>query len=364
MAAKNELISSNPDSLNTDADYRAWIKDLSQRYRQSQVMAACGINAEQLRYYWLLGRDIVEMHIEERWGQGVIKQLSKDLTSTLDRKGFSVTSLGYMKRFYLLYPEAVRNLPPVGGEMAEMPQTNLPSIGGEMVNHIFCLPWSHHKAIIDTVHGNQQKALFFVRKSLQNQWGRTMLENMLSTNLYETQGQAATNFDVTLPQPEADLARDLIKGTYDLSFTDIREQYNERQLKDQLVSNIRQFLIELGRGFSFVGQEYRLSAAGHEKYIDLLFYIIPLHRYCVIEVKTTEFDFPDAGQLAGYMGMVDNILNTPQENNCIGLLICRKKNNLFAQYALSKIDAPIGITEYELNKILPTPEEIEKALQQ
>lgn len=115
MAAKNELISSNPDSLNTDADYRAWIKDLSQRYRQSQVMAACGINAEQLRYYWLLGRDIVEMHIEERWGQGVIKQLSKDLTSTLDRKGFSVTSLGYMKRFYLLYPEAVRNLPPVGG---------------------------------------------------------------------------------------------------------------------------------------------------------------------------------------------------------------------------------------------------------
>ncbi|MCQ2301250.1 MAG: DUF1016 N-terminal domain-containing protein [Bacteroidales bacterium] len=190
MATKNKLISSNPNNLNTDADYRAWIKDLGQRYRQSQVMAACGINAEQLRYYWMLGHDIVEMHIEERWGQGVIKQLSKDLTSTLDRKGFSVTSLGYMKRFYLLYPEVVRNLP---------------SVGGEMVNHIFSLPWSHHKAIIDTVHGNQQKALFFVRKSLQNQWGRTMLENMLSTILYETQGLAATNFDVTLPQPEADL---------------------------------------------------------------------------------------------------------------------------------------------------------------
>ena len=189
-----------------------------------------------------------------------------------------------------------------------------------------------------------------------------MLENMLATDLYEVHGQAATNFDITLPSPDADLANDLIKGAYNFGFAKISEKYNEAQLKDKLVEHIRQFLLELGRGFSFVGQEYRICAAGKEKYIDLLFYVIPLHRYCVVEVKITDFDFPYAGQLAGYMGMVDDILTGEGDNPCIGLLICRSKNNVFAQYALSRINAPIGIAEYELPRMLPTPEEIQQEL--
>ena len=227
---------------------------------------------------------------------------------------------------------------------------------------IFCVPWSHHQKIIDKAKGDTRKALFYVRKSLQNQWGRAMLVNMIDANLYETQGQGVNNFPVTLPSADSDLACDLFKGSYQFGFTKIAEHYNEAELKRKLVDNIRQFLLELGRGFSFVGQEYRLCAAGKEKFIDLLFYIIPLHRYCVIEVKTTEFDFPDAGQLAGYMGIVDDILNTEGDKDCIGLLICQSKNNLFAQYALSKINAPMGIAEYELNRILPTPKEIQQAL--
>jgi len=345
------------DVIISDPEYRAWVRDLGRRYMQSQVRAAVGLNAEQLKFYWSVGRDIVYMHVEERWGQGVIRQLSADLTNSLDRKGFSVTSLGYMKRFYLLYPEVQNILPPAEGELQ-----NLPPAGGEITESIFCIPWGHHKLIMDKVEGDQKKARFFVLKSLENQWGRGMLENMLSSNLYQTQGMSVNNFALTLPEAEADLARDLIKGTYQFGFTQIREQYNEAQLKNQLVDHIRKFLLELGRGFSFVGQEYRIVAAGKEKYVDLLFYIIPLHRYCLIEVKITEFDFPDAGQLAGYMGMVDDVLTGTDDNPCIGLLICRSKNDVFAQYALSRINAPIGVADYELYSQLPTPEELQREL--
>lgn len=368
--SNNKTKSTHPSaSILRDSDYSAWIDDLSRRYRQSQVRAAVGISAEQLKFYWSLGQDIVNLNAEARWGQGVIKQLSKDLTAKLDRKGFSVTSLGYMKRFYLLYPNAIRNLPPVEGKM--LPYSNLPPVGGEMYAPQFCIPWSHHKLIMDKVSGDSQKAIFFVCKTLQNQWGRAMLLNMLNTDLYEVQGTAATNFKATLPTADADLANDLIKGTYDFSFAQINENFNETQLKNSLIDNIQQFLIELGKGFAFVGKEYRICAGGKEKYIDLLFYIIPLHRYCVVEVKVTEFDFPDVGQLAGYMGMVDAVLNTSGDNDCIGLLICQSKNNVFARYSLSKFNAPIGVADYKLGKsgiprelqqLLPTEEEIQENL--
>ena len=355
MTMENDML-----SLTNDVEYLSWIKDLGKRYQASQIKAALHVNTELSKFYWSVGRDIVSMRLEERWGQGVMKQISHDLTVALDRKGFSVTSLGYMKRFYLLYPEACEICPQHEGKLSEI--RNYPQVGDEMQNPIFCIPWGHHKAIMDKVNGDSQKAMFFVLKSLQNQWGRAMLENMLATDLYEVHGQAATNFDITLPSPDADLANDLIKGAYNFGFAKISEKYNEAQLKDKLVEHIRQFLLELGRGFSFVGQEYRICAAGKEKYIDLLFYVIPLHRYCVVEVKITDFDFPYAGQLAGYMGMVDDILTGEGDNPCIGLLICRSKNNVFAQYALSRINAPIGIAEYELQGMLPTPEEIQQEL--
>ena len=350
-----------PSHIINDTDYRTWIRDIAGRYRQHQIKAAMHVADEMIKLYWSIGRDIVEMHVEERWGQSVLKQLSEDLSRELDKKGFSVTSLGYMKRFYLLYSEACRICPQVGGEIEK---SKLPSTWGQNMDLLFLVPWSHHKAIVDKVKGDAQKGLFYVRKSLQNQWGRAMLENMLNTDLYETSGKSVNNFEMTLPKADSDLARDLLKGAYNFGFAQISEQYNEAELKHKLVDNIQKFLIELGRGFSFVGKEYRICAAGKEKFIDLLFYVIPLHRYCVIEVKVTEFDFPDVGQLAGYMGMVDAVLNTPGDNECIGLLICQSKNNVFAQYALSKINAPIGVAEYELQRYLPTTEELEQRLKE
>ena len=205
--------------------------------------------------------------------------------------------------------------------------------------------------IIDKVKGDAKKGLFFARKSLDNNWGRAVLLNFLSTDLYERQGAAP----------------------YDFTFLPGKERYQEAELKDALIEHITRFLVELGKGFSYVGKEYRLVAGGKEKFIDLLFYIIPLHRYCVIEVKVTEFDFPDLGQLAGYVAMVDNLLNTEVEKPAIGLLICKEKNTVLARYALSTVSRPMGISEYEiarqqlpedLRNSLPTPEEIEDGLRE
>ena len=198
-----------------------------------------------------------------------------------------------------------------------------------------------------------------------------MLLNFLSSDLYERQGAAQTNFALTIPAPESDLAQELLKSPYDFTFLPGKERYQESELKDALIEHITRFLVELGKGFSYVGKEYRLVAGGKEKFIDLLFYIIPLHRYCVIEVKVTEFDFPDLGQLAGYVAMVDDLLNTEVEKPAIGLLICKEKNTVLARYALSTINRPMGISEYEvarqqlpddLKNALPSPEEIEQGL--
>lgn len=352
----------------TDSDYVHWIDELKRRYQRSQIKAAIKVNSEMLKFYWSMGKDIEERQFENRYGSHFYENLSRDLILALNnKKGFAPTSLWYTKSFYCLYSPLFSFL--------RQPAENFDDVNRRQLaddfEMLFCIPWTHHQKIIDKVKGNSQKAMFFVRKTWENQWGRGVLINFLNSDLYERQGLAQTNFKTTLPAVESDLAQQLLKDPYCFNFTQLKENYSEKELKKELIDKLSQFLLELGKGFSFVGQEYRLSAGGKDKYIDLLFYIIPLHRYCVIEVKTTEFDFQDIGQLAGYTAMVDDLLNTTQDNPSIGLLICREKNNVLARYALSRINAPIGISEYdvayqqlpkELQNKLPTTEEIEKSL--
>jgi predicted nuclease of restriction endonuclease-like (RecB) superfamily len=341
-----------------DKEYYDWISELSSRYRQSQIKAAVRVNSEMLRFYWSVGKDIEERQFDNRYGSHFYENLSRDLSSALNnRKGLAPTSLWYAKSFYSLYSPLFRNL----RHDAENSSTaNLRQVA-EDFEMLFCIPWTHHQKIIDKVKGNSQKALFFVRKTMENNWGRGTLLNFLSTDLYERQGAAQTNFALTMPKAESDLAQEYFKDPYRFEFAQLKEEYTEQELKDELMSKLTQFLLELGKGFSFVGREYRLSAGGKDKYIDLLFYIIPLHRYCVIEVKITEFDFPDIGQLAGYTAMVDDLLNTPQDNPSIGLLICKERNSVLARYALSRVSAPIGITKYELSQ-QPLPKELQDKL--
>ena len=354
--------------LHKDAEYKKWIQELSLRYRQSQVKASIRVNSEMLRFYWSVGKDITERQFDNKYGSHCYENLSKDLVDALNiKKGLAPTSLRYTKYFYQLYSPLFENRrqPADGLKDAIYRQP------AEELDLLFCIPWTHHQKIIDKVQGDSQKALFFVRKTWENQWGRGMLVNFLDTDLYEREGKALSNFSTVLPAVESDFAQQLIKDPYHFEFLQLNEKYSETELKDELMNKLSQFLLELGKGFSFVGREFRLSVGGKDKYIDLLFYIIPLHRYCVIEVKTTEFDFQDIGQLAGYTAMVDDLLNTPNDNPSIGLLICKERNAVLARYALSRINAPIGISKYELAQqqlpqdiqaVLPSVEEIENEL--
>ena len=339
-----------------DNDYLQWIQDLCKRYRQNQIKASMQINKGILAFYWELGKDIEERKYDNKYGSRFYENLSRDLSKVLDnKKGLAPTSLRYTKYFYCLYAPLFENC----------------RQDADNFNLLFSIPWSHHQKIIDKVKGDSNKALFFVRKTLENNWGRGVLVNFLETDLYERQGSALSNFKTTMPSIEGDLAQQMLKDPYNFNFIPLHEQYTEKELKDELMDKLSNFLLELGKGFSFVGREYRISAGGKDKYIDLLFYIIPLHCYCIVEVKTTEFDFQDVGQLAGYTAMVDELLNSKLDNPAIGLLICKEKNSVLAHYALSRINSPIGISEFiipkqqlpdELKDKLPSIEEIEKCM--
>ena len=363
-----------------DKDYTQWVEDLSVRYRQSQTKAAVRVNRELLKYYWELGRDIEEMHVEERWGQSVIKNLSVDLQlKNPNSTGLSRTNIYYAKKFYLLYSQYLKVVPQAVGQLEDgnAPQVTedssevVPQVVGQLEEMLFSIPWGHHRYLIDRYGTEPEKAFFYVKKTMKEGWSRDVLLNFMDSGLYEREGKALTNFTRTLPDEASDLAQELTKDPYNFAFTGITKPYNEQILKDALLANISQFLLELGTGFAYVGKEYRLQIGQKEKFIDLLFYNINLSCYVVIEVKIGEFDFQDLGQLSGYVVACNHILKKEgRDNPTIGLLICRQKDSLLAQYALEGSNLPLGISEYELSKLypkkvdgtIPTIEEIEAKL--
>jgi predicted nuclease of restriction endonuclease-like (RecB) superfamily len=349
-----------------DKDYSKWIQELSLRYRRSQIKAAVKVNQEMLQFYWDLGRDIVERDAENKYGSGFYEMLSKDLKDAIPMTtGFSDRNLRYAKKFYSLYNEELVKLQQVAAKSDEQ---NLQQVAAKTMSNIFSVPWGHHMLIIDKVKGNTEKAMFFVHQTVENGWSRNMLLNFLGTDLYERQGKAITNFKRTLPEETSDLAQELTKDPYDFAFTGITGRYNERLLKDKLLNNITNFLIELGTGFAYLGKEYRLQIGETEGFIDLLFYNLKLRCYVAIEVKTGKFESRDIGQIGTYVTAVNHILRDESKDNpTIGLLVCRNKDNTLAKYALESCSQPVGISEYELERfypekvegIIPTIEEIE-----
>jgi len=297
-----------------------------------------------------------------------------DLRTVLPgQEGFSKTNLRYIKNFYILYSKKPPQL------VGKTKSTNLPQVVGDLrdgeispqiVDELCTVPWGHHRYIIDKCNGDVIKALFYVRKTVENNWSRAVLLNYLDTDLYERQGKAISNFTNQLPPPQGDLAQEITKDPYNFDFLAMRESFDERELKDALTSNVVQFLMELGSGFAFVGKEYRLVVGQTEKFCDLLFYNINLHCYVVVEVKVDKFESEYIGQLGTYVTAVNHILKSENENPTIGILICKEKDNVLAQYALESSSQPIGISEYELSKLYPTDfkgslpsiEEIERQL--
>lgn len=352
-----------------DKDYLRWVQDLCKRYRQSQIKAAVQVNKEMLRFYWELGRDIIEFHAEKCWGDKVMSRLSVDLRGAMPGvSGLTQRNIYYCKQFYLLFSPMLESLPQ---SKAKSSDEILPQLEAQLGTDIFCVPWGHHKLLIDKCSDNFEKAVFYLRQTVENGWSRSLLLNYINTNLFERQGKALTNFQNTLPDIDSELAHELTKDPYDFAFTDITQPYNEHILKDALLNNITRFLTELGTGFAYVGKEYRLQIGKTENFIDLLFYNLNLSCYVVIEVKIGKFEFADVGQLGGYVVACNHILRKDgRDNPTIGLLICKEKDRIQAQYALESSSQPIGISEYELEKFypekiegtIPTIEEIEAKL--
>ena len=352
-----------------DDSYKNWLNELSDRFRNSQIKAAVRVNVEMLKFYWSIGRDISKMEFTATYGSGFYKRLSADLKEIFpDTSSFSETNLRYMWRFYELYP-TLENLPQLG---ANSENSNLPQVVTKFdeQNIIFQIPWGHHKLIIDKCRNNYQKAIFYVKEIINNNWSRAVLLNFLDTNLYERQGKAVTNFQNTLPAVQSDLAQAITKDPYNFDFLTLTEKYNEKELKDALMDNITKFLLELGNGFSFVGREYRLEIGEKENFIDMLFFNINLRCYVVLEVKITEFEPSFAGQLGTYVVAVNHQLKEEWQNPAVGLLVCKSMDKIMAQYALESTSQPLGVSSYELSRLipddfkgsLPTIEEIEAEL--
>lgn len=360
-----------------DKDYKEWIRNLSVRYRSCQIKAAIKVNSEMLQFYWSLGQDIVERKMENTYGSGFFNRLSADLQRELpDVKGLSTTNIKYFKYFFELYSPLLENRLQVVDEYTlqsrPQPADNLEvQINPQLADDLFCVPWDHHRRIIDKCKGNPQKALFFVQKTIENNWSRAMLLNFLDTDLYERQGKAITNFRDKLPLAQGELAQQITKDPYCFDFLTLRERYDEKELKDALMDNIQKFLLELGNGFAFVGREVRLMVGEKEKFIDMLFYNIKLHCYVVLEVKVTPFDSSFAGQLGTYVVAVNHQLKGEHDTPTIGILVCQEMDKVEVQYALESSSQPIGVSGYELSKLipeqfkssLPTIEELENVLE-
>ena len=357
--------------FNKDKEYLEWINYISKSYKNCQIKASLKVNTEMLKFYYVVGEGVSKLTKKNTYGAGLIKNVSKDLKEKLPSlSGLSVTNIGYMKRFYEAFSDS-EIYPQLGGESpSELIYPQLGDKSESIENIVFLTPWGHIKYLLDKCSGNKDKMLFFMRKINEFNWSRALLLNFLDTDLYEREGKAVTNFKWTLPTDDSDLAQEITKDPYNFDFIAIRKDYDERELKDNLVKNIEKFLLELGTGFAFVGREYRLQVGETEQFIDLLFYNVNLHCYVVIEVKVQEFKTDMVGQLGTYVVAVDHLLKKDGDKKTIGILICKTKDNVLAKFALESSAEPLGVSEYELSNFLPedykssmpTIEEIEKGI--
>ena len=378
MAKKNIDLSV---ALHDNSDYKDWLVELKERFYSHRLKASLATNGYLLDFYWKLGRDIEAKQYANTYGSGFYKNLSQDLKNEMPGvKGFSPINLRYMSKFFKLYAPLYRNIPQTAELFSDsLSDSNVPQVAEQSKKRqqpvddfkmLFSIPWDHHRRIIDKCKDDMDKALFFARKTWENNWGRDALLNWLDTDLYERDGKAVTNFQSTLSAVQSDLAQQMTKDPYQFDFLNLREKFDERDIEDELVNNVTRFLLELGKGFSYMGRQFRLEVGQQEFFPDLLFYNAHLHAYVVIELKAQSFHPSFLGQLSFYVSAINHQFKTDIDNPTIGLLICKDKDNVVAKYALESYKEPMGISEYQLSKLfpkdfkssMPTIEELENEL--
>ena len=348
------------DSMLADADYVQWLSDLKQRYRQSQAKAAVHVNHGMLEFYWSLGRDIVALKAESKWGSDFYNQLSVDLKQTFpQQKGFSVTNLKYIKRWYLFYYEQIIIRQQPADDFKETIRQQ-PADELEMPVKFALIPLYHHIEIATKCH-SLQEAFFYINQVINGNWSRGRLEDEIKGDLFARQGGAITNFDNTLPTPQQMQAQEILKSPYNFAFLEIEKEHDEKQLEEALINNITRFLLELGQGFSFVGRQMELQMPGGQTfYPDLIFYHIPQHRYVVVELKAVKYIPEFAGKLNFYVTAVDQLMKGEGDNPTVGLVICKSTDKTVVEWSLKDICKPLGVATYQLEEVVErTVREIE-----
>jgi len=344
--------------LNSTPEYSRWLQEIKGKIRRVQVRAARAASRELILFYWDLGESISRKLQENIWGNKVVDQLSKDLTSEFPGvQGFSRRNLYYVKKFYEFFSGFLGTEVIVPRDGAQMENEIVPHIGAQIVPPVIHLvgghlPWSHIKIILDKIK-DHQTALFYIYETIENGWSRDVLALQIKSDLYSRQGKAITNFKTTLPEPQSDLAQQTIKDPYSFDFLTLTKPYNERDIENQLVNHITKFLLELGKGFAFIGRQYHLEVGDSDYYLDLLFYHIKLKCYVVVELKNTKFIPEYTGKLNFYLSAVDSLLKSETDHPTIGILLCRDKNKIETEFALRDINKPMGVSEFNLTESLP-----------
>ncbi len=321
----------NPPLFSDDEKYAALLNGLKSRIRQAQVRAALSVNQEMILLYWQIGQEILNRESTEGWGSKVIDRLAKDLKGSFPTmKGFSSRNLKYMRAFAEAYPDS------------QIVQRSVAQ-----------LPWRHNIALLEKLKDSEQRR-WYAQKAIENGWSRDVLVMQIETNLLQRQGEAVTNFERTLPPEQSDLSRQLLKDPYNFDFLTLTEATQERDLEQGLLQHIRDFLLELGVGFAFLGSQYLLEVGGKDYRLDLLFYHTRLHCYVVIDLKMGEFEPAFSGQMNFYVSAVNHTIRTERDNPTIGIILCKSKSKTIVEFALDTVQNPIGVSTYKLRDELPT----------
>ena len=370
-----DMITPNAGGLLPDG-YINWSKAIVLRIEQAKLHAAMKVNADLLSLYWSIGKDILEKQRQEGWGASIVAQLAADLSKRFpDDHGYSERNLRNMKRFASEYPDypflqvplaEIQNNP-----IWQVPLAKLQTEGKEFVQvPLAQISWYHHISLIPKVKDLTERA-FYIIVTAQEGWSRDVMLMQVANNYIAAKGCAINNFDLTLPSPQSDLAKYTFKDPYNFSFIGTVALQNELNIEKQLATRVTDFLLEMGKGFAFIGRQYHISVDGDDYYIDILMYHLHLHCYVVVELKAVEFIPEFVSKLNFYISAVDEYVKTPEDNPTIGLLLCRSKSDTKASFALRGVTQPLGIAEYETQKLfaevassLPQIEDLENELDQ
>ncbi|MBI4515413.1 MAG: DUF1016 domain-containing protein [Deltaproteobacteria bacterium] len=365
------------------SDFAALLADVKGRIQAAQTRAVLAVNAELVRLYWDIGRIIADRQRREGWGAAVIPRLAKELKNELpELKGFSERNIDRMIAFYRAYPDPARFSPPAVAKL--LPQEEVPQVVAKSSTQIvqgapaqmpdallWSVPWAHHVVLMEKVKDLAVRR-WYMAQTLANGWSRNVLALQIDARAHARHGKVVSNFAVMLPAPQSDLAQQTLKDPYIFDFLTLTEPFQERELETELVRHLEKFLLELGRGFAFVGRQVALEVGDQDFFVDLLFYHLKLRCYVVVELKAVPFDPVFVGQINIYLSAADDLLRHPDDKPTIGLLLCRSKNKYVVEYALRHLKRPIGVAGWETKLVeklpkalkgsLPTVEEIEAEL--